>query len=808
MNQGVHEVRQAARFLVRHPFSSLTVSVSLAFAIGCAASVFSYLDFLLWQKLPASRPEQLVHITPSGSAGVSYPDFESLEVPGAFEHVAAWARTGSTLDSGSQTLYTFGQVVSGNFFSTFALPPQAGRLLRAEDDRSGSEPAVVLSDSLWRQHFSADPEIVGQQISLNRHPVIVVGVAPQRFVGAGVPASFYLPIAHAPLLRSPRVQWLEDPAQGWLSLVARLRSGVSLPQAESRLEGVAESLALASPPATGQPRFTVATAEHLVDPAARAAMLPAARGLMIFVSLLVLLTCANVSNLLITRTAGRLRGLGVRLALGASRGQLIRRLLLESLLMAILGSALGTVLAFLGTRGIEQMLNAAADSGWADLEINLRILSFAALLGLLSGLLAGFLPALWASSQKHLSALIKDSPGARGDRPGRRLGAREVLVIAQVGLSMWLMSGTVLLVQNLSRLIDTDPGFESESLLLVELAGPNSAAAGAPKRPDYEAVAQRVRDLPGVASASVSWTVPLSGWSRQTPIQRFEDAGEASPVNFSIVGEGYFQTMGVPLLQGRGFTARDAAGRPGAVIVNEALARQLWPSGSALTQRVSLPGIRGADAGFEVVGIVADTRQTKAWERPQPLMYLSYRQNSKRRVTLMVQCSGPPDAYAQVIRRELRQYDQDLAVVGTAAFSDHLRNALFTQYLSARVVSALGALGLLLSTFGVATAMGAAVTQRTREIGIRMAVGAGPQKIRRMVFSLALGLVVPGVLLGLGATLLFLRVLSGFVEGASLAAEPLPLLLAGTVSLLLPLLISQVAAARATGVDPLIVIRK
>jgi predicted permease len=818
MDRLASDVREALRSLARRPVRAGVIAASLALGIGANTAVFSYLDFLLWAELPAREPEQLVDVpveTREDSAGrASYPEYLDLrEQAAGLDSLSAWTPFTAPVDPGGAgeegSLHIWGQLVSGDFFATLGVHPLQGRALTAADDRPGAEPVVLLSHRFWKRDLRGDPDVLGRVLRVNGHPFAVVGVMPEGFMGAGLPAALYAPLAASDLLRPRSRGILLDRGSPSVHLTGRLAPGLGPGPAQESLNAALRRLRTGPEPV----RVRVVPAGTIVDPETRGYLLPAARRLLVFVGLLLLISCANVANLLLSGALERARELGVRSALGAGRRHLAQQLLAESLLLSLAGGLLGLLLAAWGIGLIEGHLNVGAaglgtwGSGWADLRLDGRVLGFTLLLCCGTALLSGLLPALRASARADLATALKGGPGAGT----RRSPAREALVVLQVALSVWLLAGTGLFGMGLWRIYRTSPGFETGRLLVLTFITPSLEAGSADdrERDDYERIVREIRALPGAASAGLTWSTPLSGWSRSTGLALPGKTGEPSPVDFTIVDAGYFEALGLPLLQGEGFDAGRRQG-PAGVVISQSLARKLFPGGSALGETVLLPEMAddGVPAEAVVTGVVADVRSRSLWEGPQPFVYLPFDRYVRRQMTLMVRAKGDPAALAPLVRKRLQEVRPGAAVVDLMTFSEHVERSLTTQRMNVQAVGVFGVLGLLLAALGVGSAMSFTVSRQTHEIGLRMALGARPGEVQWLVLRRALIQAGVGAALGLAATLAFTRLLAGFIEGVETSPEPLILAAAAAVLLAVSGLASYHPARRAAGVDPLVALKR
>jgi putative ABC transport system permease protein len=831
MRSWLEDLRYALRTLAARPGLAAVVVCCLALVIGTATAVFSYLDFLLWAPLPAADPARLVHIAISArrGEGTSYPDYlDYRDQNRVLSGLAASGVFGTTVGrpgSGDETVHAWGHLVTGNYFAVLGAGAARGRALRADDDRAGAEPVVVLSDGFWRRRLRGDAGLVGKSLRLNGKLFTVAGILPAGFLGAGFPVDLYATMVQREALRTPgRRDLVLDRGAGWLSLVGRLAPGVGLRQARASLTALAERLHRETPALRPRRSVDVAPGGTAVDPGTRAFLLPAATRLALFVALLLLLGCANVANLLVGSTLARRRELGIRVALGAGRGRLARQLLAESTLLALAAGGVGLLLAEWETRLIESYMTDSVAGmgswaqGWIHLTLDGRVLGFTFLVCLATGLLSGLLPALRSASRRDLVAAIKGEPrseeGSRRDvfrfirhgRRGRRWRAAELLVVLQVALSVWLLAATGHLARGLWRIAHSSPGFATEDLWIATFFLPDRRPDGSPFEPKaaYQQVTDEVKALPGVASCSLIWGVPLSGLKHGIDLKLPENPGTGYEAGLSVVGGDFFSTFGIPVLAGRGFDWRDREESPPVAAVNAALARKLWPGESAVgkTILVETGSREHPRSSAEIVGLIADTRQVLLWQAPEPQLYLPFQQNFHRLMTLVVRSRGRDLGLPVLVRRQMRERHPDLAIVDLMSFEDSIDRSLWEQRMSAQGVALFGFFGLALAALGVGSAMGAAVTRRTHEIGVRMALGARPGGVQWQVQRQALAMAVAGIVFGLGATLAFTRLLGSFVAGLDSVPEPLALAAAAAVLIAVAAGATWQPARRAARIDP------
>ncbi|MGH9938261.1 MAG: ABC transporter permease, partial [Blastocatellia bacterium] len=706
----------------------------------------------------------------------------------------------------------WGETVSGNYFDVLGAPPTLGRGFRPEEDRApNTHPVVVLSHGLWRRRFNADPAIVGRSVYLNGHPLTVIGVTPERFTGTkfGLRMEFWVPLMMRARMNINDV-WRTDRGRQSLGLMGRLKPGVTIAQAEADLSLIAWELEKSYPQANeGTKVQVVAEREGRVNDAFPVMRLGSLLALAV-VGLVLLIACVNVANLLLARGAARSREIGIRLSLGAGRGRIVRQLLTESMLLSLMGGVLGLLLAYWSA----DLMNGAIPPMPYLVDLNFApdrlTLFWATGVSLLTGVIFGLAPAL-SASRADLVVVIK---GDGGSSPGgKRLNLRNLLVVAQLAISVAVLVCAGLFLRNLRNVQTTDPGFNVENLVSMqldpELLGYNVEEG---KR-FYAELARRAASLPGVASATVMQVVPLSdsGWSTGPLIKE----GEAPPppnqglyVHYSSIGVRYFETMGTRLLLGRDFTEHDGASAPQVVIINQELARRLYGSAeNALGKRFHLE--EASRPPFEIVGVAEDGKYRNLYEDPRPYMFLPHQQYyyvSQATLTARAQSSATLQSVAEEMRREAQRLDARLPVFDLRMARQHMSWAYWGPQLAGGLSFVSGLLALALATMGLYGVMSYAVSDRKKEIGIRMALGAQPRDALRLIVRQGMLLVVIGLACGLALALALGRVLTSLLLGVG-GADPLTF--AGVIALLAltAFIACLIPARRAAKVDPMVSLR-
>ncbi|HUG52050.1 MAG TPA: ABC transporter permease [Vicinamibacteria bacterium] len=826
------DLRQALRSFTKNPTFTAVVVLTLALGIGANTAIFSLLDQVLVRPLPVAKPEQLVLLHGpgafSGSSSshansftpLSHAMFERLRAGNTvFTNVLAEWSMAVHLTAGGQTTDVRGDLVSGTYFETLGLAPWRGRLFTAEDDRvPGGHPVVVLGHGFWTRRFAADPGLVGQTVRVNDHAMTVVGVAPPGFHGitVGESVDLYVPLAMQAQVLPTWPKALGDWRIRFLTVVARLKEGVPLPQAHAAInvlygQLLREDLATVK---TASDRFRIAFLQKQLE------LQPAGRGtaglreeartpllvLMGMVGLVLLIACANVANLLMARASSRQKEIAIRLALGAGRRRLVRQLLVESLVFSVAGGALG--IAFAAWTGALILKALPSDQAVLVLSADpdLRVTVFAFALAVVTGVVFGLAPAL-QSTRPQLAPTLKNEAGsvAGGTAPFR---FRKGLVVAQVALSLLLLIGAGLFTRSLSNLSALDPGFEPERLLAFSV---DPALGGYELARRFGLFARLQDDLaaePGVVSVSLA-QAPLMTNSNTSSTVRVEgyEAREDEDMNpnFNSVGPGFFATMGIPLLAGRDFAASDVKDAPKVAVVNEGFAKYFYGSQSPIGRRFGM----GRREGFPItiVGVVRDSKAASLREKPLRFAYVPYTQDERvGHMTYYVRSGVDPVALGTRIRAVVRQADAGLPVTDMKSMRAQIRESLFVDRMVASLSAAFGLLATLLAAVGLYGVMSYAVSLRTREIGIRVALGAERRTVLAMVLREVAVLALVGVVIGLPSGYGLGRLIESQLFGLS-AYDPLTFGLATAALLASAMLAGYIPAARATRVDPLVALR-
>ena len=832
MDSLIKDIRFAARGLLKRPGFTAIAVLTLALGIGANTAIFSVVNATLMRTPPVSDPERLVFVFngPAGSV-FSYPDYAAVrDQNDVFDGLVAWGGINVSLNSNDQTDLVSGAIVTGNFFDVLGVRAQMGRVITTEDDKTpGAHPVAVISKGLWQGRFAGDPNIIGRQLLLNGNTFTVIGVLPAGFDGLqpAAPRDLYVPMMMQATMRPPRAGYsgemnpdlLQARGNRWLFSVGRLKPGVSAAQAQSSLSLIAKQLEEAYPQSNrGRGSVLVSALSASDDPATRQQLSSVARLLMGVVGIVLLIACANVANLLLARSSARTKEIAVRLAIGATRARIVRQLLTEGVLLATIGGAAGLLLAWWITRSF----SAAPPPTGAlpvtpQFSIDLRVLLFTLGLSLLAGVIFGLAPALRASKPALIPAL-KDDAVAFFEGT-RTFGLRNLLVVTQVALSVVLLIAAGLFLRSLWQARTIDPGFDAEKIVGLPLNINLLRYTRAQGREFYRQVIERVEAIPGVESASLARIAAVSGNSsvRSLLIEgragsdnqfRSEGAGAApgnnESVSSNVIGPKYFQTMGIGLLQGRDFNAQDTEDHPAVVIVNEAFVRRHFPNADAIGKRLSFNGPQGP--WREIVGVVSISKYRSLGEPPTPVAYIALQQNHETGMTLHVRTSVDPSSVAGAIRNEVQSLEKNLPLGNPERMSDRVANSLYAARMGAILLAVFGGLALLLASIGLYGVMSFAVARRTRELGIRVALGARPSDVFRLVLRQGMTLVIAGLVLGVGVAAMVTRLLASFLYGVS-TTDALTFTVIPVLLTLVALLACYLPARRATKVEPLIALR-
>lgn len=805
----VQDLRFALRLLARNRSFTVVAILSLAVGIGVNSALFSLADALVLRPLSVSRPNEVVTVvskSPSNPMGnLSYPDYKDLRDQNeSFDGLVAFTANnfGFAERPGDLPQMKTGMLVSGNFFRVMGVEPEVGRGFSPEEDQvPGRDAVVILGHDFWQTQLGADRSIIGRTVRLNGVEFTVIGVAPARFTGMDLllrPALF-VPLMMAQRLDSnPARNMLEQRDDRGLNVRGRLKSGVTLAQAEAELTAMAKGLERTYPTANkGQSVRVITEMQQRLasdpDDAGFVAML------MAMAATVLLLACANLANLQLSRARARTREIAVRLAVGAGRLRLVRQLMAESLVVALAGGAVSLLFADAGIKFLSRIQIPTDLPLVISIKLDQRAMLFGLAASLVSAVLFGLAPALQASRTDLMSTL----KSADADSSGRqRLWGRKALVVAQIALSMVLMAVATMLFRGFRSVLIHGPAYRTDHLVLMSFDPKLVRYNDQQAKQFYNKLSARVRSTPGVKSAALTEVVPMS------PDQDFENIvpegyrlpnNRASvPLLADTVDNGYFETMAVPILRGRSFSDSDTVGSPLIAIVNEAMAGKYWPNQDALGKRFRLDDGKGP--WIEIAGIARNAKYLWVGESPTPFFYLPLAQHPQSRMTLVAQSFGDAASLVAPLRQIVHEIDANQPVYNVRTMSELYRMRDSIAVMLNEMVGAMGLIGLLLSMLGLYGLMAYTVSRRTREIGIRMALGADQAFVVRMVLRQGLTLALIGVAIGLVASFAAETGVNAVFN--STKRDPLAYLIVTPMLLAVTLLAAWVPARRASRVDP------
>lgn len=770
MAVGNHDIRYSLRRLAKSPGFVAAVVLSIAIGIAANATIFSMISRFVLRPAPVGNPSTLlgIHTTHDGDQccnNFPYPAYTDVrDQTKSFSGVAAYFELlPASIGGSGEPERTWGQSTTSNYFDVLAIPMTLGRGFLATEEHS---PVVVISHELWQRRFASDPQIIDKSIYLSGHPYTVVGVAPREFRGLDLilAPQFWIPLGDVEQL-APEVPSRNSRLHHWLDVVARLKPDVTKSQADAELRVLAAGLAKAYPDTDKGNGFLTDPAGSL-PPRDKSTFLIFLAALSVVVLLVLGIACANVSNLLIAQGAGRQREMAIRISLGATRAQLLRQMLIESLLLALAGGFSGSLISLWATSALSAFHIPAPVPLDVSVSVDWRVILYTFVLSVGSGLVFGLLPA-WIASRPVLTSALKGETVL--SRPGRRFTLRNGLVVAQIAMSLVLLCATGLFLRSLGRASTIDVGFRSRDLLMVSVDPRVHGYTPLQTSQFLDALRERVAAVPGVLSVAATDSVPLSGGNRSDGFG-VEGAAPSSRdlpiVELYMVSENYFDTLGIPLVAGRDFGGENPTG-PKLAVVNQAFAERLFPNDNAIGRRVN-----GAGVTYEVIGIVKNIKSRTLGEDTRPILFRSLAQTtgtdpSFLGYTLVVRTSGQSNAAAltSTVRERIHSLDSSMAIYDEQTMSEHLRNALFLPRLAGTLFGIFGFAGLVLAAVGLYGLMSYSVTIRRREMSIRIALGAQLGSVQRLVIGQGMRLAAIAILLGLPAAWAVARFSESFLYG-------------------------------------------
>ncbi len=819
------DLKYGLRMLLAYPGFSAVAVLSLALGIGLNTTIFSIVNSVLLRPAPVTNPDELVEIYSRDPEGLdysstSYPDYLDFQAQAkSFSGILGYSLMAVSLSQEGKSEFMVGEIVTGNYFDVLGVDALLGRTFLPEEDRTpGSHPVVVLGHGFWQRQFGGDSDALGQTLKLNGVQYTVVGVLPPSYPGSfpGFSPELWVPTMMAQEVEPMGIQDVQGNTTGdsrldqrgrrWMFVKGRLAPGVTLEQAKAEMATITARLESEYIESNERRGVTLLPAESVrFHPMLDKPLTPIALLLLSVVGIVLLIACANVANMLLARATTRRREIAVRLAVGASRARLIRQLLAESLILSGVGGGLGLLLAIWANSLLRNYRPDFALPIALDLGLDVQVLVFAMGLSILTGLLFGLAPALQASRADLVSALKEASTDQKA---AGRFHLGDLLVVGQVTLSLVLLIGAGLLVRSLIASRAAEIGFSPDPLGVLTLNLDMNGYEEEQGKNFYRQTLERVRALQEVESASIAARFPFDMNINLSDIHVDGNeltSNEEKPfvVDVTFVGVDYFRTMGIPLLEGRPFLESDTEDSPGVVIVNEKLARTLWPEESAIGKRIR----RDPDSPpLEIVAVASNHKIRTIGENPRPYLHFARAQNYNAYGSLLIRSRGDATATVETVRRELLQMNPELTIMDAVSFNDQLAVSLYPVRMGSRLLGGFSLLAVLLAAIGLYGLIAYWVSQRTHEVGIRMALGAETHRVMVLVLKRGMILAGLGVAIGLVASMLVNQALAGILFGIP-AVDFLTLAAGACILLVAALVANAVPAWRASRVDPMIALR-
>ncbi|HEY9433307.1 MAG TPA: ABC transporter permease [Blastocatellia bacterium] len=796
------DLRYGARMLLKNPGFTLITVLTLALGIGANTAIFSVINGVLLSALPYPQPEQLAMVwCDNRRQGIpdditSYPNFvDWRDRNKTFQGMAGVMSDGYNLTGTGEPEDISAATVSINFFQLIGVNPMLGRVFTAEEEQPGKDKVIVLSHSLWQRRFGGDPGILNKTISLSEVPYVVVGIMPPGFQFPEN-TEMWGPLAPDEGMRAARFGF-------FLPVVGRLKPGVTRAQAQADLDVIANQIEKQFPGMAGYGVNVVPVLENTVGPIRRALMI-----LFVAVLFVLLIACANVANLLLARATVRQREVAVRAALGAGRWRIVRQLLTESMLLAVLGGALGALLAWWALRLLVD-LSPANIPRLETIRLDGRVLWFTLALSLLTGMIFGLAPALQTSHLKLSDALKEGGRTGAGGLRAQRI--RGVFIVAEVALTLALLVGAGLLVRSFWRLQNVNPGFKTDHLLTLRVTLCCSKYnQGAQAVSFYERLQERLAALPGVVAVSAASYIMLRKLTNSASFtieNRPRDPSElALELPIDRVLPNYFQTMGIQLLQGRAFTAQDSRDSPRVAIVNETFAKRYFSNEDPVGKRFTFGGGGPNARWITIVGVVRDTKRQGVDQPVRIESWMPLAQSPSGSTDVVLRTTGDPLALGNAVREAVWSLDRDLPIPKTQTMEQILSERVAQRRLNMLLLGLFALVALILAAVGIYGVMNYAVTQRTNEIGVRMALGAQTRDVLRLIVRQGMTLVLVGVVIGLAATFALTRLMASLLFGVS-ATDPMTFAAIAALLIGVALVACLIPARRATKVDPMVALR-
>jgi macrolide transport system ATP-binding/permease protein len=815
----ISDIRYSVRSLLKNPGLTAAAILSLGLGIGANTTIFTWVQAVLFRPIPLAADPSSIRILAmqnreGQSRSWSYPNFVDFRDRAKMVDLVAQddqtfsiaVEPSTSLRAGDTAERAWGALVSGNYFDVMGIRPAAGRFFTAKDDVTpGGHPVAVLSYANWQRRFAGDPAVIGKQVTINNTPITIIGVAPEGFIGSflGVSSAAWVPMAmQKEMMGGDR---LNQRGNGWFQSIVRLKPGVSAEQAQAEASAIMAQLEQEYRDFNDGRRVRIVQTWEAPF-GAGTVLAPLLGVLSVLVALVLVIACANVANLLLSKAVSRRREVAVRLSLGASRTRLIRQLLTESFLLATIAGITGLVMAYWTMDVIMAFVPPVDMPIDLGLRMDTTTLLFALGVSMVTGLIFGLAPALQASSNQTINALKEEGRSGSGGRTAGRL--RSTLVVAQVAVCLVLLVGATLFLRSFIAAQSLSPGFDASHVVTASMDMFPSGYTGDRHREFQRRAIEAVQAIPRVQSASFGSRLPLGfGGNNSTSIAvegYVPRENEEIVINYSTIGPRYFETMGIPIRQGREYSDTDTLQSPRTLVINETMAKRYWPEGKALGGKIRL----GQNLA-EVVGIVADSKYSTINERPLAQLFFPMSRSETSTLRLFVRTAGDPAPLVAEVRNAIRGIDATLPVYDARTLNEHMQIAVFAQRMAANLLGAMGALALLLAAIGLYGVMAYAVSQRTQELGIRLALGASPGSLLGMIVGQGMKLTMIGLAIGLAIALgafgsigAVRTLLPGISPMDPITFVAVPIVL-GSIALLA----SWIPGRRAGKVDPLVALR-
>lgn len=806
MNSLLQDIRYSIRMMLKNPGFTAAILLTMALGIGANVAIFSVVNNTLLSSLPFKDPDKLVYVWSKLARGnqskstVSLPDYRDWSSQSqAFEATSCYTYNLYNLIGGQDPEQVRGSQVAADFFKVLGVEPALGRSFSAEEER---DRLVILSDGLWQRRYGSNRGIVGQSIVMNGENYTVVGVMPKGFQFPSTDVQLWTTFATI----YGEGQALTGNRKGRnYRVIARLKSGATLQSAQSEMNTIARRLEQQYPDSNGGVGANVITMHEQMVGDMRPTLL-VLQGVVAFV---LLIACANVANLLLARTSSREREIAIRITLGATRKRMVRQLLTESMLLSIIGGALGLLLALWGVSALGG-LGLKSFVPVETIHLDARLLIFAVLISLLTGIIFGLAPALQASKMSLNESLKEGGRGTAGSARARR--AQALLVISEVALTMVLLIGAGLMLRSFMRLQEVDLGIKTENLMTMHLAVPQSKYSESERRIAlFDQIRERVGGLPGVQSVATTESRPPDGLQRNLDFviegQPAASGGQSLRAASVTVSDNYFSTLGIPLVKGRYFTPTDKKGTPEVAVISETMARRFFAGEDPVGKKIKLANMKAEDPWFTIVGVVSDVKYRGLDAEAGPTMYYSAQQTPPSGAYLLIRTTSEPTSVVSSVRSEIRSIDSEMPISNVKTMQQLLEESVSQSRFATLLIGIFAAVALVLACIGIYGVIAYSVSQRTGEIGIRMALGAQTNDVLRLFVGQGVKLAGVGIGIGLLAAFALTRIIVSLLYQVT-ATDPITYIGTGLVLAFVAVAASYLPARRATRVDPMVALRQ